>query len=44
MIELVDAPDAQTVVITWKRAYPDAGSLTDRNAELPPVTARRRRG
>src|SRR5581483_4055228 len=37
VIESVSAPDARTVVVAWKRAYPDAGTLTDRNAELPPL-------
>jgi peptide/nickel transport system substrate-binding protein len=37
VMESVTAPDARTLVIRWKRAYPDAGTLTDRNAEFPPL-------
>jgi peptide/nickel transport system substrate-binding protein len=36
-IDEVTAPDARTIVIRWNRPYPDAGSLTDRDGELPPL-------
>ncbi len=33
----VSAPDARTINIRWHRPYPDAGSFTNRNGELPPL-------
>ena len=36
-IDEVSASDASTFVIRWRQPYPDAGSLTARNRELPPL-------
>jgi peptide/nickel transport system substrate-binding protein len=33
----VSAPDDRTIRIRWSRPYPDADTLTDRQAELPPL-------
>ncbi len=35
IIEDVQAPDARTVVVKWRQPYPDAESLTVRNAGFP---------
>jgi peptide/nickel transport system substrate-binding protein len=37
LIEEIQAPDPRTLVIRWRQPYPDAESLTDRDAELPPL-------
>ncbi len=36
-IEQVEAPDARTLVINWKRPYPDAGHMTGRDRNFPAV-------
>lgn len=36
-IEEVIASDPRTVMVRWRRPYPDAGGLTDRNGEFPPL-------
>ncbi len=36
-VEEVIAPDARTVLVRWHRPYPDAGSLTARSREFPPL-------
>ena len=36
-MEQVDAPDPRTVVIHWKRSYPDAGHMTGRDQNFPPL-------
>src|SRR5205814_3133356 len=35
VLDSIAAVDERTFVTRWKRAYPDAGTLTDRNAEFP---------
>ncbi len=37
VIEQVTAPDDRTIVIRWSQPYPDAGSLTARDKEFPPL-------
>lgn len=35
LMESITAPDIQTLIIRWKRPYPDAGSLGDKFSPLP---------
>src|SRR5436190_133839 len=37
VIDNVSAPDDRTVIVHWKQPYPDAGGLTERDGEFPPL-------
>jgi peptide/nickel transport system substrate-binding protein len=36
-IEEATAPDPRTLVVRWRRPYPDAGTFTGRSREFPPL-------